>query len=275
MSLTFITVNAKTNQVVFAGGYSVPFFPNPDLFTTFADDTDSGIKDLINNVNSHTFDQIMTGKPYISVYYDGTNVIGTLVNPPSTVSTQATVSVLGQTCQVDIVNNQFTFPVTLHLAVAIVRVTLSVKVEGFPFTTIEIGGSNGNIEATIYQDSSGVYKIVPAKASDLAAYWQNSMVDMSYSNVDLATADGIAIHTLFHYVLPALNLTLTASEQAGLTEIQNNLLPSLATNLSNITDGTNFDIHYNSYKLHTQQAKSAMDKYVADRIEISKYTTLK
>lgn len=275
MALTFITVNSSNNAVVFAGGYSIPFFPNPSYFTTIVDDTDSYVQDLINNVNSYTFDVVMAGKSYINASYDGTNVKGILVNPPATLPTQANISLLGQVYQVEITNNQFTFPVTIHPAVSIQRITASVKVDGFPFTTLEIAGSNGNIQSQIYKDINNVYQIVPLYGADLATYWQNNLVDMSYSNVDLATADGIAIHTLFHYVLPALNLTLTSGEQAGLAEIQNNLLPSLATNLSNISDGTNLDIHYNSYKFHTQQAKQAMDKYVADRIEISKYTTLK
>lgn len=268
MALTFITVNAKTSAVIFAGGYSVPFYPNRDLFTTFADDTDSGIKDLIANVNSHTFDVVMAGKPYISVFYDGTNINGALVNGSGN---QASVSLLGQAYQVDITNNQFAFPVSVHPAVGHQRITASVRVDGFPFTTLEIAGSNGNVESQIYKDINNVYQIVPLNSADLANYWQNSLVDMSWSNVDLATADEIAIHTLFQHVLPALNLTLSPQEEAAIVEIQNNLLPSYSTTLANLAD----NLHYNSYKFHTQQGKQAMDKYVTDRTEISKYTTLK
>lgn len=272
MALTFITVK---QDVVIGANIYIPVIPDRQAFTSVLDDTDNGVKDLLSNVNSHTYSEIMTGKPYLTVTYDGTNVTGVLNNAPSSVPIQATISILGKSYQVSITNNQFTFPINLHPATNDQHLTLNIRVDGFPYTFIEISGRNNNVDCVIYQDSNGVYQIVPAKASDLAAYWQNSLVDMSYSNVDLATADGIALHTLFKYVLPALNLTLTAQEQTGLAEIQNNLLPSLATNLSNISDGTNLDIHYNSYKSHTQQAKQAMDKYVADRVEISKYITLK
>lgn len=274
MALAFITVNAQTNTVVGANIY-IPVIPDKNCFTSVLDDTDTGVKDLLVNVNSHLFSDIMTAKPYISSTYDGTTVIGVLINAPSPLPTQATISLLGNSYQVIITNNQFTFPITIHPAVADTRLTLNIRVDGFPYTFMEIGGRNSNVESQIYQDSNGVYQVIPAKNADLANYWQNSLVDMSWSNVDLATADGIAIHTLFNYVLPSLNLTLTPQEESAIVEIQNNLLPSIATNLSNISDGTNVDLHYNSYKLHTQQAKTAMGKYVADRVEISKYITLK
>lgn len=269
MSLAFITV--KNDAVIGASEY-IPVIPDRNAFTVVLDDADSGVKDLLTNVNSHVFSEIMTGKPYITAVYDGVNVTGTLVNGTAT---QVKISILETAYQVGIANGQFTFPINLHSAVVDQHLTLNIRVDGFPYTFMEIAGRNSNVETAIYQDANGVYQVVPSKSADLANYWQNNLVDMSWSNVDLATADGIAIHTLFNYVLPALNLTLTANEQAGLTEIQNNLLPSIPTNLSNLTDGTNFDLHYNSYKLHTQQAKTAMEKYVADRTEISKYIVLK
>ena len=268
MSLAFITV--KNDAVIGANQY-IPVTPDRNAFTVVLDDTDNGVKDLLANVNSHQFSEIMTGKPYITAIYDGTNVTGTLVNGTAT---QATISILEQAYQVAVTNGQFTFPITLHPAVTDQHLTLNIRVDGFPYTFMEIGGRNSNVETAIYQDASGVYQVVPSKSADLANYWQNNLVDMSWSNVDLATADGIAIHTLFNYVLPSLNLTLTPQEEQAITEIQNNLLPYIATNLGNISDGTNTDIHYASYKMHTQQAKTAMEKYVADRIEISKYIVL-
>jgi hypothetical protein len=272
MSLAFITV--KNNAVIGANIY-IPVIPDRNAFTVVLDDTDNGVKDLLSDVNSHLFSDVMGSKPYLTATYDGINVTGALVNAPSSVPSQVAISLIGQIHQVPITNGQFTFPINLHPAVTDQHLTLNIRVDGFPYTFMEIAGRNSNVENTIYQDTNGVNQVVPVKNADLANYWQNNLVDMSWSSVDLATADGIAIHTLFHYVLPALNLTLTASEQAGLIEIQNNLLPSLSTTLANVSDGTNLDIHYNSYKLHTQQAKIAMDRYVADRMEISKYITLK
>jgi hypothetical protein len=275
MALAFVTVNSTNNAVVFAGS-NLPFQPNRSYFTTIADDADPYIKDLLSNVNAHTFDIVMTGKPYVVSFYDGANLHINLMNPPATVPTTASVSFLGQAFSTSIVNNASTFPITIHPAVSEQRVTASVKIDGFPLTSIELAGSNGNAPSQVYRDSNNVCQIVPQNNSDLANYWQNNFVDMAWSEADLATITGLLAHTLFHYVLPNMNLTLTTAEQNGLKDVQNNILPSIASNLTNIIpDGVTDDIHYNSYKLHVQQAKQAMDKYVADRVEISKYITLK
>lgn len=266
MSLAFITVK---NDAVIGANIYIPVIPDKNAFTAVLDDTDAGVKDLLVDINSHKYSEIMSAKPYITAVYDGTNVTGTLVNGTAS---QATISILEQSYQVSITNGQFTFPITLHPALSDTHLTLSIRVDGCPYVLMEIAGRNSNVECAIYQDTNGVYQVVPAKASDLAFYWQNSLVDMSYSAVDLATADEIAIGVLFDKVLPALNLTLTAEEESAIVEIQNNLLPSYSTRLSNLSDG---NIHYESYKLHTQQGKQAMDKYVTDRMEISKYITLK
>jgi hypothetical protein len=265
MALAFITV--KNDSVIGANQY-IPVIPDRESYTAVLDDTDNGVKDLLVNVNSHVFSEIMGVKLYISATYDGSNVKGTLVNGSAT---QATVSILGQSYQVSIVDGQFTFPVRLHPAVLDQHLTLNIRVDGFPYTFMEIAGRNSNVEITLYQDVNGVYNVIPAKSADLANYWQNSLVDMSYSYVDLATADELALHTLFNKVLPVLNLTLTPEEEAAIVEIQNNLLPLFSTTLANL----NGNLHYGSYKLHTQQGQQAMEKYVADRIEISKYIALK
>jgi hypothetical protein len=265
MALAFITV--KNDSVIGANQY-IPVIPDREAFTAVLDDTDNGVKDLFMNVNSHVFSEIMGVKPYVTATYDGLNVNGTLVNGTST---QATISLLSQSYQVDIVGGQFTFPIKLHQAVLDQHLTLNIRVDGVPYTFMEIAGRNSNVELTIYQDTNGVYNVVPSKAADLANYWQNSLVDMSYSYVDLATADELALHTLFNKVLPVLNLTLTPEEEAAILEIQNNLIPLFSTTIENL----NGNLHYGSYKLHTQQGQQAMEKYIADRIEISKYFTLK
>jgi hypothetical protein len=265
LALAFITV--KNDTVIGANQY-IPVIPDREAFTAVLDDTDNGVKDLFTNVNSHLFSEIMGAKPYITATYDGANVKGTLVNGAAT---QATISILEQSYQVDIVDGGFTFPIKLHLAVLDQHLTLNIRVDGFPYTFMEIAGRNSNVELSVYQNVNGVYNVVPSKSADLANYWQNSLVDMSYSYVDLATADELALHTLFNKVLPVLNLTLTPEEEAAIVEIQNNLLPLFSTTLVNL----NGNLHYGSYKLHTQQGQQAMEKYVADRIEISKYVTLK
>lgn len=265
MALTFITV--KNNAVTEANIY-IPVIIDRNAFTSVLDDTDSGVKDLLSNVNSHLFSDVMGNKPYLTVSYDGSNVVGTVVN---STATQAILSVNGQSYQVAITNNQFTFPISLHPAVTDMKLTLNIRVDGCPYTFIEIGGRNSNVEVAFYQDTNGAHQVVPAKASDLASYWQNNLVDMSYSAVDLATADEIAIGVLFNKVIPVLNLTLTTDEESAIVEIQNNLLPLFSTTLANL----NGNLHYGSYKLHTQQGQQAMEKYVADRVEISKYITLK
>lgn len=274
MSITFITANAHNNNIMYCG-VSIPFFPDHNTFTTIVDDTDLGIADLINNVNSHKFDEVMIGKPYINVYYDEIQIIGTIMNT-STMPTEVTISMLGISCKCPIINGQFIFPITFHPSVVDRRINVTLKIEGFPYTCLEIGGSNGNIETQIYQDSTGKYHVVPLKSTDLANYWQNKLVDPTWSQVDLATITGLVAHTLFNYVLPNLQLNLTPEEQSGLLDIQNTILPSIASTLENIKpNDADIEIHYASYRYHMQKGKQAMDNYVVDRNEISKYTTLK
>jgi hypothetical protein len=258
MALAFITVK---NGVVIENNIYIPVIIDRNAFTVTLDDTD-----LPDNTN--LFSEVMGSKPYVTATYDGSNVVGVVYN---STSNQVSLSINGQSYQVSVINNQFTFPFNLHSSVLDQRLTVNVIAEGCPYLFIEIGGRNNNVETTIYQDVNGVYQVVPAKSADLANYWQNSLVDMSYSYVDLATADELALHTLFNKVLPALNLTLTPEEEAAIVEIQNNLIPLFSTTIENL----NGNLHYGSYKLHTQQGQQAMEKYIADRIEISKYFTLK
>lgn len=270
MAIVFISANAQNNNVVGVNQF-IPCYPDHNVFTTFADNSDVLVKDLMSNIYAHSFSEVKAGKPFINMFYDGTNVIGTLVNG---VATEATLSVMGKAIQVPIVNGQFTSPITVHEAVKNQRISVSVIADGFPHTTIEVGGANTDIPVQIYQNTSGVYNVVPLKNIDLANYWQNSLVDMQWGQADLATITGLLAHTLFHYVLPSMNLTLTAEEQNGLNDIQTNVLPVLPSTLANVNpDNVNVDIHYNSYKYHIAQAKQAMDRYVADRVEIEKYTT--
>lgn len=275
MALTFITVNSANNVVVNAANY-MPIIQNYNYYTTILDDTDNGVKELLANVNSHLFSEIMTGKPYISLNYDGTNVKGSLVNPPTTSPTQANISLLGQVYQVPIINNQITFPITIHAAISNQRIPLTVRVDGFPYVSMEIGGNLISTEIQIYQDSSNIYHIVPVKSTDLATYWTSQSVDTAWEMADLAMVTGLTAHLLFHYVLPSLNLTLTSDEQNGISDFQMNILPNIVSTLANIAPiGQQNDIHYASYKAHIAQAKTAMDNYITDRNKILQYTTLK
>lgn len=275
MSLTFVTVNALTNSVLFCGN-NVHFPYDHNSFTTILDDTDNGVKDLIANVNSHKFNDIMVGKPYITATYDGSNIVANLINPPASVPTQSTISILGTSYTCSIANNQIIFPIDFHPSVAQNRVNAVVKVDGLPYVYLEIGGNFGNTEIQVYTDSNGGHHVVPLKSSDLAAYWQNSKVDMTWSQADLATITGLLTEILIQHVIPALNLTLTEDEKNGITDMQATILPSIVSNLATIAplNGVK-DIHYLSYKSHLIEAKTAMDSYKIDRDEIMKYTTLK
>lgn len=275
MAIQFISVNASTNDVKYIGG-SMPFMIDKNVFTTMVDDSDTGIKDLLSDMSSHKFNDLMGTKPYITANYNGTQLIANIINNPN-VSTVATVSMLGNTYACQIVDNQIVVPISIHPCVANVRLNATINVDGIPFSTIELGGSGANVESQIYFDGNSVYNVVPAKSSDLGSYWQSNLVDLSSVNVDLATITGILAHTLFNYVLPNMtNLTLTTEEQNGLNEIKTNLLPLIPTILSNISpDGSTLDLHYASYRYHSNQAKQAIDNYMSDRNKITQYVTLK
>jgi hypothetical protein len=271
LSLVFLNVNTSTNAVNYASYGNPNHLADHNAFITLVDDTDNGVKDLLLNPSSHSFLDVIGSKPYMSASYDGSNVIITL-NNTNTSPTEANISIIGVVYQFPITNNQIAIPITVHPLLQTQRITVTSIVDGFPYTAIEVGGTGSSVETQVYKDINGLLQVVPVKSADLALYWQNSLVDMSFSNVDLATADEIAIGVLFNKVIPTLNLTLTSEEEAAISEIQNNLLPSFSTTLANLANG---NLHYNSYKLHSQQAKTAMDKYVADKIEISKYVELK
>lgn len=269
MSLVFINANGHTNNVNYAG-YGQPYLCDHNAFTVIADDTDTGIKDLMADVNSHTFDSVMGVNPYLRAHYDESNIFVSLVNGTGT---KITFSVLGVAYQADIADGQATFPIKVHPACSAQKLTVSIRVDGFPFTSVEIGGNGSAVEAQIYQDSTGMYNVVPVKSADLANYWTASSMDTSWMIADLATITGLNAYVLFNYVLPALNLTLTADEQTALTDIQSNVVPNIVTTLASAGQGN--DIHYLSYKEHISQAKTAMDNYTNDRNEIMKYITLK
>lgn len=276
MALTFITANAQTSAVLYCGSH--PFFP-PDhnSFTTILDDADTGVKDLLANINSHTFDNVMTDKPYIKAFYDGSYITVTLVNPPATVPEAATLSILG-TAYILTIDTDYTvkLPIIVHPSVAQSRINVSIKVEGFPITYLEIGGNSGSAETQMYQDNNANLHVVPLNNIDLANYWTNTIVDTKWNTADVATITGLLAHTLFHYVIPALNLTLTEDEQNALSDIQTNIIPSIVSTLGTVKPviGTE-DLHYMSYKGHLAQAKVALNNYINDKDEILKYTSMK
>jgi hypothetical protein len=270
--LVFLNVDYASNSVIYAG-YSPPWQDNHNAYTTILDDTHAGVKDLISNVSSHTFDSIIGTTPYIKANYDGANINVNVIN--GTAST-VTLSILGNTYTATVINGTVAFPIAVHPSVSSARIPVSILVDGFPHTSIEIGGSNGNTSVQMYQDVNGIYNVVPANSTDLANYHTAKSMDTNWMIPDLGTITGLNAHVLFHYVLPALNLQLTADEQNGLSDIKTNILPSIVSTLANIAPvGHENDIHYASYKYHIAQAKTAMDSYTNDRNEIMKYTTLK
>lgn len=277
MSLYFISVNTPSNVVAYIG-QGMPTIANSNVFTTVVDDSDFGVKDLLLDMHSHKFNEIMTGKQYVDVYYDGTSIIGTLKNVDFNFPSKAKISLFGTDYECSInADYVFSFPVSIHPAIKEKRVNVAIKVDGFPFTSLEIGGSNENTKAITFLDENGVYNVTPSDSVTLASYWQNNLVDLSWSAVDLATVSGLLAHCVFHYILPNMsNLNLSVEEQNGLLELQNNLLPIIPTTLSTIApSGTVADIHYASYRHHLEQANQAITKYIEDKNKISKYYSLK
>jgi hypothetical protein len=274
MSLQFISVNTPSNIIAYIGSGN-PVITSHSVFTTMVDDSDFGIKDLLIDKSSHKFDEIMAGKPYVDVYYDGTNIVGTLMNVDFNFPSVVKVSLFGGSYDCEVNGDyKFVFPVSIHPAISEKRVNVAIKAEGFPPTSIEIGGSNDGAEAITFLDEDGVYNVTPSNSGELASYWQNKLVDLQWSAVDLATITGLLAHTMFTYVLPNMEqLNLTVEEQNGLKELQTNLLPLIATNLSTVApDENTMDIHYASYRYHLYQANEAIKKYIEDKTKISKYS---
>lgn len=287
MALVFLNVGGNTGTVFFAGFGQPNWLVDHGSFTVTADDSTPTVKDLMSNVNAHTYDAVMGTQPYLTATYNNADIIVTLHNAPVTPPTTATFSVLGNTYTETIANGQATFPITLHPAVSNQRVTVAIMVDGFTNIYVDAGGQGSNVEATSYQDASGIVHIAPSHNADLASYWQAQAMNPVWSQSDLATITGLNAYVLFHYVLPALTngtytpITLSADEQSGLADIQTHILPNIPSVLSVLTPvppsgGTQtFDVHYSSFRAHLQSAKTAMDSYVADRLAITQHVQLK
>jgi hypothetical protein len=281
MSLAYIVANAHSNVVMQASQFP-PVYADKLTYCTVLDSTDNGVKDLLSNTSSHTFDSIMSNRQYVNVYYDNTNLIGTIKNPSANPPTSVNVSMLDQMINVPLANNSFTLPITIHPSVAEQRLEISVNADGCPPCYIEIGESNGNIPVQMYQDSNGVYHLIPQNNGDLALYWQNQLVNPTWNVADIATALGILMDAVFGKLIPQMQnasyapLSLTTAEENGLNDIKTNILSNVASTLANIQpDSTTTDVHYSSYRAHIANANQAMSNYVSDRTEILKYTTLK
>jgi hypothetical protein len=251
-------------------------------FCTVLDSTDNGVKDLLSDISSHTFDSIMTGRQYVSVSYDNTNLVGNIINPSTNPPTSVNVSVSDQVINVPVINNSFTLPITVHDAVSQQKLEISINTDGCPPCYIEIGESNGNIPVQMYQDANGTYHLTTNTNEDLALYWQNKFVNSAWDTADIATALGILMDAVFGKIIPQMQnasyapLSLSTAETSGLNDIKTNILSQIASKLDNILpDGVTPDVHYSSYRAHIANANSAMSNYVSDRTEILKYTTLK
>lgn len=275
MAICYVTGNIPTDTVVQATEYP-PIITDPNSFTVLLDDSDQMVKDVMADTTTHKFSEVMTGKPYVKLQYNGANLIITLINPPTTVPTSVTMSVLGQSVTVNLTSGQTTVPFTIHPSVPRQRVQITVNTDGFPYSYIDIAGAYRDVTVQAYKDTNGTYNIVPVNAIDLANYYTQKDVDTKWSDADFKTVTDFLVDAVFNVILPSLNVTLTTEQTNGLNDIKANVVPYLNSTLATINPtGTQSEMHYASYQYHNEQAKSAMDSYVSDKTEITKYTTLK
>lgn len=286
MSLVFLAVNGQNNAVTYAGTNQPMWMVDHSSFITTLDDAASGVSDLLSNVNAHTFDVVMGSAPYLTAFYDGTNVNVTLHNAPATVPTSVTFSVLGKSYTSSIVNGVAKFPINVHSALTDWRVTVSVNVQGFPYVYVETAGVNVNTKAQAYQDSSGVVHAIPYYNTDLANYWTSQSFNPVWQPIDIATETGLTLQAVFGKILAALQqptytpIVLTADEQNGVNDLLHNVIPNIPVDLAHIApvpasgQTQAFDSHYNSFRSHWSTSGTARQNYMQDVSAITPYVPL-
>lgn len=167
-----------------------------------------------------------------------------------------------------------TVNVDLHQSLGTVHVPIVGSGQGLVTRETFIGG-NTTGATQIYQPTTGNLKIAPSQKAYLQAYYAN-ILPPTQSMADLATLVGMAVHTIYDRILPALTsgatplLTLTGDEENGRTDLVTNVLNNVKTTLSNAAPvpatgvAQTYDLHYGSVRNNYPTVAEAFDDYVDD-----------
>jgi hypothetical protein len=261
------------------------------------DESDSVAKDAFNNKDKYIIqNNELVLQPYFtlaSAVSNGTTAItATLNNPPVTLPTQATFSVLGQTYTETLTNGQASLPLTLHPSIAEQQINVEVSAIGCVSGTLNIGGSGASIPMKVVTTTTP-NTISPVYRSDGEAYYAR-VIPAETLFADIGTANSLVTHFAFDKVPAALRLmnslinwaknptyapfalsdqdtadvatiTLSVDEVNGLADIETNLMPSLYTTLANAYPQEGIkQLQYARYVADSQTSYNSFSDYVRD-----------
>lgn len=206
-------------------------------------------------------------------------ITATLTNPPATPPANVTFNVLNQSFSEPLTNGQAQFVFNVHPAVDNQTVTFNVLADGCVSTFVNVGTDQSAIGLQTCIPSGGtIPTVAPVGAGSieyLGVYWTSTAVNQAFSQADIDTAIGLLKEAVFEILMPQAlqqnpNL-LDANQKNGVTDIQNNVIPSIPVNLENIAPvpasgaTQTFDQHYAHYKMVQQASKQAYQNYVHDQ----------
>ncbi|MCL6442479.1 MAG: hypothetical protein K6T83_03270 [Alicyclobacillus sp.] len=271
MAMVFLVVNGQTNAIQSAS-YQQPYSPPAqDYFVATVDDSVAGVKDLLMNPSTHTYDEIMGTNPYVTAYYTGSNLVVKLVNPPSPAPTTVPVSVCGQVIEAALTDNQATIPITVQESVTYANIQAAVIAPGFTPIMVQLGGYQNPQPVNMYQDESGVYNVAPTDKAYMANYYTANAFNPAYAMVDVSTWLGILTDLVVSYLIPNMEnasytpLNITGDAGNALNDIKTNLVPNILTTLATANPaGGKTDTHWNSLKTHQAASKTAATKFLSE-----------
>lgn len=221
----------------------------------------------------------LVAQPYLTVSASVTGSTATLTatlnDPPSTPPTSVTFTVAGNTFTAPLSSGTATLTVDVHPSVAPFAVPVSVAATGVVEASVTFGGAaQAPVQLQCVPLVGGTVPTVTPCGAGSEAFLQGfyaSGISPSRQPGDIATADSLALQTLFGRVIPALTggasplLTLTTDEQNAVNDVVANLLPALPIDLANAypSGGTKAQ-PYAQYVTDQQAAAQAFAAYAGD-----------
>lgn len=226
---------------------------------------------------------VLTLQPYftISTSQTGSTVTltATLNNPPATMPTSATFTVLGTTFSEPLsTSGVVTFTMDIHPSLSTSQVQVTVGATSCVNGIVTLGSQNPLVGMQIYTPTSGNPTVAPTGVGSLM-YLQDyytSLIQSAKSVSDIATLLGIVVHFLFNKVSPALTsgttplLTLDANENNAYKDIMSSVLPNIISTLENIAPvpasgaTQTYEVHYANVRTDYPSVAQALTGYATD-----------
>jgi len=212
-------------------------------------------------------------RPYWTIAYASFTVTATLNLPPATPPTSCTITVLGTSQTAPVSSGEATTPLAVHPSVATQAIVVTASADGTYGGSLDIGGGASGIALQIYTPSGGIPTVAPTGAGSLEflqAYYASS-ISAARQPRDLATANALLQDIAFGADGPIAAIVAsgawkpTAAQQASLSWIQSNILPSSPVTLATALDGSGNPVQpVAQYASDLALAKAAFQHFAED-----------